>query len=436
MPSSRRAFARDYRRTPTGHSDINHQKGIVHSKFCNVEYLCRRFETIPLSERDPRIEKALDLVEGAPPSSQHFIEYMIVNVRMGFKGSEVSQEILCDTLRRCTGAKRFGVRTLRNAAKWAELAGFIVAEWIPIGKRVSIENGREWRTKRIRRYTATYKIELLASILRTRTAPKLAIVSDNDLHDPTSEKSSHNPNGKLSGEVLRTSPEKLNRLCPIKEESPCGDESTCPSRPQAPSSTCEHQSSTPSAGSRRRRRPKGSAVRFGRERRLATPTAYRRARAQFLHELWVYLKPETAGALANAFELYRIAELQTDPFYPKYLPAALDWYDLLLPMYFAPWHERRRAINLDIAPALKKFAAAWTRPESGSAPEHVENWSMSLCPEPGISVRPAYLREYFRLWPFVRSHLSTIHEGRAKFAVDALRDRASPIFQFCRLFFA
>lgn len=430
-----------------GYSDINHQKAINFSD--SIEYLRKRFDAVPLKYRDPRIEAALSEVEAQPPSKQFFIEYMITNLRIGFLGPEVSQDILSDTIRRVTHSKKFGVRTCRNAAAWAAAAGFVTMGWVPIGKRCVTAQGAH-KTKKIRRYTATYKIRLLASILRLDPAkfkPEIIPIPDECTHKPTPEKSSDNPKGKQPRGGSEGSPlGMLDRLdqkeetsgaprggrLRVEESGPIGpDVSTCPPA-SPPPPTGEQQTLKTGSAPLRRKRPKKPPLRFGRRNRAGAPATYQAARRQFLHDLWIYLKPETPGALPNAFDLYRIAELQTDPYYPEPLPAALAWFDLLVALYIAPWHDRRRKIARDIVPALVQFAAQWTPPEDPAA---FEDWIQGLAPAPGIAVRPSDLGEYFRLWPYVRSTLSLIHAGRLRFDASILENRAGALPAFCRLFF-
>lgn len=436
-----------------GHSDMNHQQGIDWSD--SIELLRKLFEGVPLKHRDPRIEEALQEVEAQPPSRQHLIEYMISNFRMGFFGPEVSQDILCETIRRVTHTKRFGKTTLRASVKWAIEAGFLTQSWIPIGTKFELPTG-DFRTKRIRRYTGTYRLRLLVSILRINPKnyrPKLEIIDDNltqGAQEPTLSESGDNPNGeqpedssKSSGMLLRQSQfedvavyDETRRFPGVEVSAPpVADESTKPDR-SGP--TVKQQSSTLSGSSKpRRKRPKKRAVRFQRRNRATIPTTYRDARRQLLHELWVYLKPDTEGALENAFDLYRIAELQTDPYYPQGLPDALDWYDRLISSYCENWHERRRIIERIVVPALRAFADDWTPPEKTDDPQYqtvFDDWERRICPEPGIAVRPSNLPEFFRLWPHVRAILSAIHAGAMPFESNAIQKRQNLIFQFCRLF--
>ena len=454
----RASYARKFPRKLDGYSNMNHQKGIDWSD--SIELLRKRFEEIPLKFRDPRIEKALREVEAAPPSRQYFIEYMIANYRIGFHGPEVSQDIMCKTICRVTHTKRFGVRTLRDSAQWAADHGFITKGWVPIGKRIFIKEKGGYRTKRIRQYTSTHKIRLLASIKKIDPkkyeAPEPVLIADNFqdcIQKPTLEKSASNPNGEQSVGDSKESPTlMLSRHCQnddLKEQA-CdqrsqGSEVLPPSvgnvttKPAQSGPTVEHPSSTNSnAAPRRRKRPKSKAVRFGRRNRTSTPTTYRNARKQFLKDLWIYLKPDTDGALQNASDLYRIAELQTEPFYPQFLPTALNWYDRMISMYIESWHERRRIVSRIVVPALRAFANEWTPPEKTQDPGYQKNfdvWERSTCPEPGIAVSPNHLSEYFRLWPYVRAMLSGMHAGCMKFEIEMLQSPKSAIFQFCRLFF-
>jgi len=420
------------------HADLNHLKSLDWAD--SIGLIHKRFEKTPVKFQDPRTAEALRLLGQQAASKQHFIAFMVTLYRAGFRGVEASQELICDAVSRTTQAYMFGVRTLRNAASWAIAEGFITQSWQPIGKRAIKENG-DYCTIRIRRYTATYKIRLLVAALRAdprKYRPDLAIVP----HGPTPEKISSNPSGEQAEGLIKSPSAMLLRLDDIKddqaqasnsmltgnEEAASAAVSTCP--PRQASATCKHRTT-------QKRRLKNEPRQFQRSDRAASPQTYRQSRRHFLHELFIRLKPGSSTAEPDAVELYQIAELQTDPFYPRFLPIALDWYAILLENFFADWHERRRQIDLIVLPSLRIFAKAWTPPQidfekQKNAMQIVDRWQMSLCPEPGIAVLPERLQAYFKAWPCVRALLSGIHAGQINAA--ELFKTGSLALRFCNFF--
>lgn len=418
----------------SGHANINHLKTFSWSD--SIELIRQLYEKTPFKFRDPRIGEALFDIESAPPSCQHLVEFMITLYRAGFWGPEVSQDLLCDHISRCTHAHRFGVRTLRNAARWAMDQGLITAEWIPIGKRCTTDSG-EWRTKRIRRYTATYKLRLLVSVFRDRNHdPHLESVTNaTQVRDePTSEKRSDNPNGEQPQGNSKNSPcgmllrhnnvndnvtEPRNERHPDNEELPASTAGNMSTQPKGGSlSTLKHRTSTNGSKSRQ---PIKTA-----RRRTRGKTTYQAARRSFLHELFIALKPGSQYSELRAQELYNIAELQTDPYYLSHFPTALDWDELLMPMYFDNWHGRRKTIDKIILPALRRYAAEWAAPAADLATaqgrKQFSFWEMNLIPEPGLSICCHDPINYYRQWSFVRPILSMIHAGRMQYTPELLQN--------------
>ena len=420
------------------HADLNHLKSLDWAD--SLELIHKRFEKIPVKFRDPRTAEALQLLSTQAASKQHLIEFLVTLYRTGFRGVEASQELICEAVARTTHAHMFGERTLRNAVRWAIAEGFLTQAWQPIGKRAVKENG-DYCTIRIRRYTVTYKIRLLVAALRSdpkKYRPELALMP----HDPTPEKNSSNPNGEQAEGLIKSPSAMLLRLDNIKddqaqatngrsgenEEAANAAVSTCPPRSAA---TVKHRTS-------KKGRLKNEPSRFQRSDLARNPKTYSQSRRNFLHELFVRLKPGSSTADRDAGQLYRIAELQTDPFYPRFLPAALDWYEILLSSFFADWHQRRQQIDKVVLPALRSFSQAWTPPnidfeKQKNAMQIVDRWQMSLCPEPGIAVPPKCLKAYFELWPYVRALLSGIHADQID--PSELFKNGSAALRFCDFFY-
>lgn len=435
-----------------GALDINTQKGFYWSD--SLEYLADQYDKIPAKYRDPRIVEALAEVADQPPSRQHLIEFFITLYRAGFNGVEISQDLLCAAISRCTHAHRFGVRTLRDSLRWAEHANYITSSWLPIGLR-AVTNSGEYTTKKIRRHDCTYKMRLLVSILRIdpdqyqSATPVLEIVDRENLHDPTPAIFADNPNGELPqgpisgpcGKLSRQDNDQVRTNAPDKTVHSENEDKT--TQPALNGRTIEHSPSKP-VGSRRRKRPQKKTVPFSRVKVAKSPVTYARARKNFLHELFVALKPGSLSADRNGETLYRCAEFLTDPDYPLFLPQILDWFDYLTTTYFADWHQRRRDIEHIAVPALRAFLADWTPPEierdnQGSITERssraVDDWERSLAPQPGIAVNPRDLPRYFKLWPYVRANISAWISDRTKFDSTVCYDRHGAIYQFCKLFF-
>jgi len=411
------------------YANINHHKTLDWSD--SIEFIRRYYEKTPVKLRDPRAGEALDEIEAAPPSCRSFIEYLATLYRAGFMGSECAQDLQAQAIRRITHAHRFGDRTLRSAAAWAVSHGYAVASWIPIGVRVTTAAG-DWKTKRIRRYSVTYKIRFLVSIIRN--------ANNKNIHSPTPENFSDNPNGELTlGDSLDYSPrvkllrhdqkddrQDLPRDGRSKENevSAKADSSTrAPRAPLARSEPLGHKTSTNAAPPRKKPSSKGFA--FSDKARLETPRSYRAARNQLLHDLFVYLKPGGLQSSPDAQVFYNIAALQTDPFYPRFLPAVFDWYDLILTLYSQTWQDRRKTISKLIAPALAEYAAAWTPPELAEKDPNyftkLDLWQLLLCPDPGLFVSPGQLPAYYAAWPHVRAYLSGVHSGVFNFDLNQLR---------------
>lgn len=422
------------------HADINTLRGLDWSD--SIEYLRKRWEQTPVLYRDIRAGEALDLIEKQPPSIKHFIEFLVTLYRVGFQGSECSQELLAAHISRVTHAHRFGSRTLRNAAKWAEREGFINQSWIPFGKRTELTPG-EWRTMRLKRYTTTYRVRLLVALLRpikgvinTTTAASVGI-------KPTPENSSANPNGELpTGGAKRSPVGKLSIHCHVKddqgassprpvthEESATADKSTRPERPQTAAQTFEHRRLKKPRS--RSEEPTKKALPFSAGSRNLK--SWRIARKSLLHELFVALKPGCNRSAPDSWLLYRIAELQTRRDYPTFFPAALSWDEMLYSQFYADWHGRRKTIDRELIPALRSFAHDWKLPDipddDPGAVRKLEDWEQALCP-PGTVVRLADLENRRRVWPNVRRFLSAIHTGKTEWS-GIPHDKRSFLHVFC-----
>jgi hypothetical protein len=152
-----------------------------------------------------------------------------------------------------------------------------------------------------------------------------------------------------------------------------------------------------------------------------------------LHDLWIALKPGTPGSFPQSETMYRVVVLQTDPFYPAFLPAVLDWDDIMLKLYGQEWHDRRRTVDKLIIPVLRQFAATWSlpevNPEDNTCQSQIDDWQMALCPEPGLAIDPDLLPAYFASWPAARYYLSTVIGGYCQYDWNYLKN-----LQFCRLF--
>ncbi len=417
-----------------GFADINTIRGIDYSD--SLDYLRESFERIPVQFRDQRIALALEQIADQPPSRAALIEFFVTLYRIGLRGTEVSQDILCKAVQKVTHARRFGVRTLAYAISWAIAEGYLTASWIAIGKRIQIAG--EWKTKKIRRYECTYKIRLLVACLRPAEAKKPELITTVGV-DPTYANCADNPNGEqaegrgsvdLPSAMLLRQDKKLAAVGLVpstdhKEVSPDGDFSTC--SPATSPANREHESIK---NSLRSHKPKTSACVF-RPDVATAPTTYSAARGQLLHDAFVFWKPEP-GTPEQFF--YNILKTQTFPFYPQYAPAACNWFDIAIPWYFRDWHDRRREMERTIAPIVRSFAAEWSPPPIAGdvTPAYLEDfarWEAALCPPAGIAVRNDRLAEYFAAWPGVRRALSAMFAGR----IEPNEDTLTPVFIWNRL---
>lgn len=420
-----------------GYAGINENKTLYKSD--SLAYLREQHDRIEPRFRDSRITELLDTIDKAPPSRAAFVEYLVTLYRLGFEGCELSQELLCSTIRRVTHARRFAPRTLRDAAAWAAAQGLITVSWVPIGTRFQTDSGA-WKTRQIRRYKLTYKVRFLVSLLRVR---KYNSMSDNVSVGPTLAEIAANPSGEKTEGAYKKAPSViLSRLDQNSEThadkatavlrnevSPKGDSTTCPPCSQARPATCEHRASKRAL---RASAVEKSASRFAPRVVREHPQTYAQMRSELLHELFIALKPD--GELEPNQIAYNIANSQTSQLWPEWLPVACSWWPIMCDRSSLPWLARRKQIDRDIIPALHDFSRAWTPPQlpdldSLTNRRTFDTWETSLCPPPGIAVRPHDLVEYFALWPGVRRTLSAIFDGR----IDVTAATLTPVFGWIRL---
>lgn len=412
-----------------GYAGINENKGLYKSD--SLAYLREQHERTEPRFRDPRIAELLDTIDKAPPSRAALVEYLITLYRLGFEGCELSQELLCSTIRRVTHARRFAPRTLRDAAAWAAAQGLITISWIPIGTKFQSDSGA-WKTRQIRRYKLTYKVRFLVSLLRV---PKKSKVSDNVSLDPTLAEIAANPNGEKTEGASKKAPSViLLRLVQTtdthadnataverNEVSPHGDSSTCPpSSLVTRTATCEHRASKRAS---RASAIEKSASRFAPRVVREHPRTYAQMRAELLHELFIALKPAD-NSLENF--AYTVADCQTSQLWPEWLPVACSWWPIMCDRSSMDWHRRRKQLDRDIVPALRDFAAVWTPPQLSDLDSYenrrkFDTWEFSLCPPAGIAVAPINLENYFSRWPAVRRTLSALYDGRLRLSEATLK---------------
>lgn len=448
MPSAQVTGRARPGRTPATYSNTWQNACLTYSD--SIGSLRDRYNRVAPHFKDPEIESALRAVETARPAFQHFIEYMIVQDKCGFIGTAIYQDQCAATVRRIS-APRFAPRTLRDAAVWAERAGFIRRSYVPNGARVETAQG--WRTKRTVRYIVRARLRLLTSILSIKPALNGAQAFNRRgegigqgapvgdvAHFPTLANLASNPSGKQETGGHTDDPPVSMLACPKRRfEKAAGDNVECAA--SAHGSTCPPAKRDASRPTREHQTPNNRATREGRNKSaplLAPPRSLSRtwhsARNRFLSCLFAYLKPGSPNAPPNADRMYAAAALQTAAQYPPNLPAAVDWNDRLLFAADLHWRDLRRLIQKEIAPALAVFIEDWTPPPSTEIPapnlassrssgRAFEAWEMSLIPPPGISVRVSNVPAYYAAWPFVRAWISAaLHGARFEGVPGYVRD--------------
>lgn len=435
----------------SGCADLNTLKRVDWSD--SIEFLRCRHEKTPVKFRDPKISEVLGELQAARPSVQAFIEFMVTIYRLGLAGVECSQDLLCEHIRRISHASRFGARTLRAAVRWSVSHGYVDQSWLPIGKRVLLASG-DYRTMKIRRYESTHKIRLLCSVLRADPDKLRAAAAQSgvkNLHFLTVEKRSDNPKGEqqesirseamLSCMLLRQDETKDDRQETRGErtasqevkESETSSDTGAAFNGKGRSANRSDNADRPLAA-RRVERPKVKADRISTRRSVLT---YQKARRNFLHELFVALKPGSQFAAPTAADLWRIASVQTEVFYSADLPAALDWFDFLIETFFKDWGDRRRDIDRIVLPALRRFLAAWTMPDidpaAAGAARRFADWERSIMPDLPVWFDPAAAALFMHRWGFARSALSGLFAGRFDWA-DQTMTGGGPLARFCDLY--
>lgn len=379
-------------------ADINTIDGVNWSDSFGL--LC---EVLASNPKDPR-NQIIKALEAERPSVKYLFEFFVTLGRCKFKGIELSQDLICYAVRRVTHAQSFGVRTLRNAAARLEALGLISAAWVPIGKRVDIGGGA-WRTAQVRRYSIKEKLKSMIGLF-ARDVVKGRIKTHKKLHLLTAEKISDNPKGEqtegrclddLPSVMLLQTVENLTNVDSIEGGAVSGneDETTSTAPPRAAPSV-EHSASRVAPTARK------SAKKGG----LRASVSYSRARAQFLAELFAFLKPAGFSAV------YTVADITTDARYPGELPAPITAQELLR-WYFLSWGERRKILSRYFVPALDVFVNCWRPPADAAS---FESWQFYLKPQ-NMPVDG---------WRFVRAALSALFDGKTD-----LNHTVSMLWRWC-----
>lgn len=265
----------------------------------------------------------------------------------GKQGTTAPHEITADAVLRTTGgpcAQRTFERHLASLCK----RGWLSRPRVPTGTRVLNAAGK-WVTLEVCKVTLTPAARLL--IQKTHLSLPLPKRQTTEGDNPRGGE-----DGTFSPSVGSDKIDKMERRAPVvaglAKESPSGDESTCP-----PSATGEQRA----LRSAPRKAAKSAAAVPGlsaRKKRTSAPKTWRTARRTLLAELFAFFHADP-----QLGELYRVAELQTDPAYPAVFQVALDWDSIVRRWVQMGWADRRRCMKNEIAPPLRAWCSLVAPPE-------------------------------------------------------------------------
>lgn len=279
----------------------------------------------------------------------------------GKQGTTAPHEITADAVRRTTGGP-CAQRTFERHLATLCARGWLHRPRVPTGARVLNAAGK-WVTLEVCKVTLTPAARLL--------------IQKSHLSLPLPKRQTTEGDTRTGGEIGTISPcsvsddkEKMERRAPVvagvAKESPSGDESTCP-----PSATGEHRALR---GATRKAANKAAAAvpaPSARKKRTSAPKTWRTARRTLLAELFAFFHADPELA-----ELYRVAELQTDPRYPAAMLTALDWDSIVRRWIMLNWADRRRCLKNEIAPPLRAFCS-YLSPPSGDGDHEAAHRELS-----------------------------------------------------------
>ncbi len=333
-----------------------------------------------------------------------------------------TEDVSAHAVRRTTGAP-CQPRTYRRHLATLCRAGFLSKSLVPTGTRVQ-KSGGEWTTLKVCKVTLTPLARFLTAKNTHITLPRPTRPA---IERDKRERGRSDDPLSLSSDDLSKIDRRARVVVEGSEESkelPTGNKTTPPR-----TATVEQQSSTSAP---RKTAADMAAPVSASESRTSAPKTWRTARRTLLAELFAFFH---ANPLRD--ELYRIAELQTDPFYPAVMISALDWDPLVRRWMLLGWHDRRRALKNEVGPALRAFCDHLTPSEQTGAGSEIRRelapWLQVVpaqIPESvPVSLRADIDRERFRLNALARQ----IHAGRVP--LSALSDADHRLIQQIGLFF-
>lgn len=416
------ARARFLDETIRGYAGISYVDSITKTVTCLNDHN-RDFRDGNRGSRDATRAKAHFEAAGLARGPAAVLAFFLALGLRGKLGSVCTEDVSADAVRRTTGAP-CQPRTYRRHLATLCRAGFLSKSLVPTGTRIQKSCG-EWTSLKVCKVSLT-------PLARFLTAKKTYITLPRPTR-PTIERDKRETGESLTISCLSLPDDlsKNDQRAPVvtKEsvESPSGDKTTRPELAE-PAQTVEQQTSTSAS-----RKTADNAVPVSAsESRASAPKTWRTARRTLLAELFAYFHVDPLRD-----ELYRIAELQTDPFYPAAMVAALDWDPLVRRWMLLGWHDRRRALKNEVAPALRAFCDHLNPSEqTGDGSEIRRELAPWLAVVPALipdsvpdTLRAEIDRERFRINALARQ----IHAGRVP--LSALTNGDHRLIQQIGLFF-
>jgi hypothetical protein len=391
-----------------GYAGISFVDSRINTVKC-IRTHCQEFREGKRGARDSQRAKMHFEAAQLSGGEQRVLSFFLDVGNQGKLGIVVPQEIAADAIRRTTGGA-CAPRTYRRHMASLCRRGWLGKTAIPTGTRVLTTSG-EWKTYKVNKVTLTPASRLLIQKNYISIPRPKRPITEGDIRNRGNALTFPSVS-VIDKRLLDKRAHVVERV--VSKESPKVDRITSPEPSTA--QTVKHGASTSAP---RKAANKKAAVKLPasvRKSRASVPKTWGTATRTLLKELFAFFH---ADPMLD--ELYRVAELQTDPYYPGAMMQALDWDDIVRRWVTMPWQDRRRAMKNEIAPPLRAFCEHLSPPipvppdkKSEITRQHAElcEWLQVIPDKMSVNIPVAVAermnQERWRINMLIRS----IHMGR------------------------